>query len=96
MTERAAELGRWVSGAIQVGTAVSVALLLVGVASGRSAIAWYGLLLLTLTPALQLGVAAVAFGRAGELRYTAIATIVLALLLAGLAAATVAGLGVGG
>lgn len=95
MNERPAELGRWVAGAIQVGTGTSVALLLVGVAFGTPLIAWYGLLVLTLTPVVQLGVAAVAFAHGREARYSLVATVVLALLLAGLAAAALAGRGSG-
>jgi 4-hydroxybenzoate polyprenyltransferase len=96
MSERPAELGRWMAGAIQVGTGASVALLLAGVALGMPVIAWYGLLLLTVTPAVQLGVAAVAFARRQEVRYSLIASVVLALLLAGLAAAALAGQGIRG
>ncbi|HYM53134.1 MAG TPA: hypothetical protein VEW45_06620 [Candidatus Dormibacteraeota bacterium] len=55
-----------------------------------------GLPLLAVTPALQLGTAAVGFARLGELRYSMVATIVLALLLAGLAAAVLASPGIGG
>lgn len=89
MTARADELGRWVAGALRTGTGASVALMLAGVALDLATIAWYGLLLLTLTPALQLAVAVVAFGRRREVHYALIASFVLALLLAGLAAAVV-------
>jgi uncharacterized membrane protein len=95
MMERRAELGRWIAGAIQVGTGVSVTLLLAGVVLRQPIVAWYGLLVLTLTPALELGVAAVGFARAKELRYTLVASVVLTLLLAGLAAAALAGRAVG-
>lgn len=91
MRERPAELGRWMTGAIQVGTGVSVTLLLAGVVLRQPIVAWYGLLVLTMTPALQLGVAAIGFARARELRYSLVASVVLVLLLAGLAAAALAG-----
>jgi uncharacterized membrane protein len=95
MSGRSAELGRLLAGAMQIGTVTSVAVMVAGVVLGRPVIAWYGLLLLTLTPALQLGAAAIGFARLRELHYSLVATAVLALLLAGLAAALV-GRGLGG
>jgi uncharacterized membrane protein len=89
-------MGRWLPGAIQVGTLASAALMLAGVALGLATIAWYGLLLLTLTPVLQLGVAIVGFGGRREARYTLIAAVVLTLLLAALAAAALLARGLGG
>ena len=80
---------------MQIGTGAAVAVMLAGVVLGRPVIAWYGLLVLTLTPVLQLGAAAIGFARLRELRYSLVATAVLALLLVGLAAAVV-GRGLGG
>jgi uncharacterized membrane protein len=87
VTGQADVLDRWLPGAIQVGTLASAAMMLTGVVLGVAAIAWYGLLLLTLTPVLQLGVSVVGFGRLREPRYSLIAAMVLVLLLAALVAA---------
>jgi uncharacterized membrane protein len=89
-------LGRWLPGAIQVGTMASAALMLAGVLLGLAPLAWYGLLLLTLTPLLQLGVSAVGFARLREPRYSLIAAVVLTLLLIALAAAALLAGGLGG
>jgi uncharacterized membrane protein len=96
MTGRADPLRHWLPGAIQVGTLASAALMLAGVTLGLATIAWYGLLLLTLTPVLQLGVAVVGFGRQREFRYSLIAAVVLTLLLAALVAAALVARGLGG
>ncbi|HTE66920.1 MAG TPA: hypothetical protein VK736_11785 [Candidatus Binatia bacterium] len=96
MTLRVDYLSRWLPAAIQVGTLVSAVLMLTGVLLGIPMIAWYGLLLLTLTPVLQLGVAVVGFGRLREPRYSLIAAVVLTLLLAALAAAALLAPGLGG
>jgi hypothetical protein len=87
VTGQADVLDRWLPGAIQVGTLASAAMMLAGVVLGVAPIAWYGLLLLTLTPVLQLGVSVVGFGRLREPRYSLIAAVVLLLLLAALLAA---------
>jgi uncharacterized membrane protein len=96
VTVRTDFLGRWLPAAIQLGTLVSAALMLLGVVLGLAMIAWYGLLLLTLTPVLQLGVAAVGFGRLHESRYSLIAAVVLTLLLAALAAGALVARELGG
>ena len=96
MTGQADLLGRWLPGAIQVGTLASAALMLAGVLIGISTLAWYGLLLLTLTPLLQLGVSAVGFARLREPRYSLISAMVLTLLLIALAAAALLARGMGG
>ncbi|MEO8247443.1 MAG: DUF1634 domain-containing protein [Chloroflexota bacterium] len=54
-------------------------------------IVMFGVLLLTLTPVVQLVVAALAFGRAGEHRYLVITLIVLGLLVGSVAIAIVVG-----
>lgn len=95
MTGSGDAIGRWLAGAIQVGTLAAAGLMLVGLVLGRGTITWLGLLLLALTPALQLGVAAVGFGRVREMRYSLIAALVLSLLLAGLGAAVLVAQGVG-
>lgn len=87
MIGQADVLDRWLPRAIQVGTLASAALMLTGVVLGVATIAWYGLLLLTLTPVLQLGVSVVGFGRLREPRYSLVAAVVLVLLLAALVAA---------
>ena len=67
------------------------------IAAGKPAsIVSFGLLLLALTPLAQLVAAGVAFGRRGERRYVMISSVVLALLLLGIATATVLSSGVGG
>jgi uncharacterized membrane protein len=67
------------------------------IAAGKPAsIVSFGLLLLALTPLAQLVAAGVAFGRRGERRYVIISSVVLALLLLGIATATVLSSGVGG
>lgn len=96
MTGQSEVLGRWLPAVMQVGTLASAALMLAGVLLQLVTIAWYGLLLLTLTPVLQLGVSAVGFGRLGEPRYSLIAVVVLTLLLTALAAAALLGRGLGG
>jgi uncharacterized membrane protein len=96
VTGQAEVLGRWLPRTIQVGTLASAALMLAGVVLGLATIAWYGLLLLTVTPVLQLGVSVVGFGRLREPRYSLIAAVVLILLLAALAAATLLARGLGG
>lgn len=96
MTGQADGLGRWLPGAIQVGTLASAVLMLAGVIIGLASIAWYGLLLLTLTPVLQLGVTVVGFGRRREPRYALISAVVLTLLLAALAAAALVARDLGG
>ena len=96
MTGQADLLGRWLPGAIQVGTLASAALMLAGVLIGISMLAWYGLLLLTLTPLLQLGVSVVGFARLREPRYSLISAMVLTLLLIALVAAALLARGMGG
>jgi len=58
--------------------------------AGPASIVAAGLLALALVPMLELAVAAVAFGRGAEHRYSVIAGVALLLLAAGLAAALVA------
>jgi uncharacterized membrane protein len=89
-------LDRWLPGSIQVGTVTSAALLLASVVLSNATIGWYGLLLLTLTPVLQLGVSVAGFGRLREPRYSLIAAVVLILLLAALATAALIARGLGG
>lgn len=89
-------LKRWLPGSIAAGTMAAAALMLAGLLLGIAAASWYGLLLLTLTPLLQLGVSAVGFGLLRERRYSLTATVVLTLLLASLAAAVVVARGQGG
>jgi uncharacterized membrane protein len=96
VTGQADDLDRWLPGAIQVGTLASAALMLAGVVLGIATIAWYGLLLLTLTPVLQLGVSVLGFGRLREPRYSLIAAVVLLLLLSALVAAVLLAPGLGG
>jgi uncharacterized membrane protein len=96
VTNQTHVLGRWLPAAILVGTLAAAGLMLAGLLLGVAAIAWYGLLLLVLTPVLQLGVSVVGFGRLGEPRYSLIAAIVLILLLAALAAAALLARGQGG
>ena len=55
-----------------------------------------GLLLLALTPVAQLVAAVWAFARSGERRYVVISSVVLALLLVGIATATLLSRGGGG
>jgi uncharacterized membrane protein len=77
---------------LRAGTFASAGLMALGLVLDLASIAWTGLLLLTLTPAAQLAVALVAFGRRRETRYAVIAGLVLLMLLAVLAiAAGVAG-----
>jgi hypothetical protein len=90
-------LGRWLARLLSFGTAASVGTvgiglvvgLITGGAGGASIVAG-GLLALALIPPLEIAVAAVAFGRAGESRYLALAIVVFGLLLAGLATAAIA------
>jgi uncharacterized membrane protein len=56
----------------------------------------FGLLLLALTPLAQLVAAVGAFVRSGERRYVVISSVVLALLLVGIATATLLSRGGGG
>jgi len=95
MIDRADALDRRLAGTLQVGTLASAGLMLAGVVLDLATIAWYGLFALTLTPVLQLGLAAVGFGQRREPRYALIAVLVLGLLLAGLSAALLAGGGGG-
>jgi uncharacterized membrane protein len=74
----------------------SAALMLAGVLLGLALLAWYGLLLLTLTPILQLGVSAIGFARLREPRYSLVSAVVLILLLIALAAAALLAAGQGG
>ncbi len=66
------------------------------VAGKPASIVSLGLLLLALTPLAQLVAAVLAFARRGERRYVVISSVVLALLLVGIATATVLSRGVGG
>lgn len=95
MTAQPDALDRRLAAAIQVGTLAAAALMLAGIALDLVTLAWYGLLVLTLTPVLQLGLAALGFGRRRELRYALIATLVLGLLLAGLLVAALVARGAG-
>jgi uncharacterized membrane protein len=88
-------LGRWLPGAMRLGTATSAVLMLVGLTTGQPIIIWDGLLVLTLTPVLQLAVAAFGFGHVRELRAGLVAGTVLFLLLAALVAATIVARGQG-
>jgi uncharacterized membrane protein len=88
-------LGRGLPAAMQLGTAASALLMLIGLATGQSTIVWDGLLVLTLTPVLQLAVAAVGFGRLREPRASLVAGTVLVLLLAALVTATLVARGQG-
>lgn len=96
LNDRADLLSRWLPPVIQGGTLASAALMLAGVLLGLAPLAWYGLLLLTLTPVLQLGVSTVGFARLREPRYSLVSAVVLILLLIALAAAALLTGGLGG
>lgn len=87
MTMRRDEVTRWVSGALQVGGLVSIGIVAVGVVLGQEAVTRAGLLVVVLTPIGRLAAAGAAFLRQGELRYAIASSVVLALLVGGLAVA---------
>lgn len=87
MTVRRDDLSRWVSGALLVGGLVSVAIVAIGVAFSLEAVTRAGLLVVVLTPIGRLAAAGAAFLRHGELRYAVASSVVLALLVGGLAVA---------
>lgn len=87
MTVRRDDLSRWVSGALLVGGLVSVAIVAIGVAFSLEAVTRAGLLVFVLTPIGRLAAAGAAFLRHGELRYAVASSVVLALLVGGLAVA---------
>ena len=95
----------WIGGVTRVGTAVAMLLVATGVllelggelsAGGAASIIGVGLLALALTPVAQVSAAAAAFARLGEHRYLFVSLLVLVLLAAGIAAATVVSRSVGG
>lgn len=81
------DVTRWVSGALQVGGLVSIGIVAVGVVLGQEAVTRAGLLVVVLTPIGRLAAAGAAFLRHGELRYAIASSVVLALLVGGLAVA---------
>lgn len=87
MTIRRDDLSRWVSVALQVGGLVSIGIVAVGVIIGQEAVTRTGLLVVVLTPIGRLVAAGAAFLRHGELRYAIASSVVLALLVGGLAVA---------
>jgi Protein of unknown function (DUF1634) len=78
-------LSRWVSGTLQLGALASIGLVAVGLVIGAEGVTGAGLWLLVLTPAGRLVAAIGSFVRSGEARYAAAGTLVLALLVGGLA-----------
>jgi uncharacterized membrane protein len=91
-----ATLARWVSDTLRAGTAIAAATIIVGVITGAPSVSWVGILLLTLTPAIQLAAAAAAFLRQREARYAVIAFVALGLLAGALVVAVVLAPAVGG
>jgi uncharacterized membrane protein len=89
VTVRRDHLSRWVSGALQVGGLVSIAIVAIGVVFNLGAVTRVGLFVVVLTPIARLAAAGAAFLRHRERRYAAATAIVLALLVGGLAIAIV-------
>jgi len=84
-----ATLARWVSDTLRLGTAASAAIIVVGVITRNATVSWAGILLLTLTPSVQVAAAAAAFLRQRETRYAVTACVALGLLVGALVIAIV-------